>query len=58
MEGIWGFVIIAGPIILLAALVAGWLMNRKSRVPESVTEAGTRERKLEENAEEREHPLR
>lgn len=58
MEGLWGFVVIGGPIILLAAIVAGWLMNRKSRVPENVTEAATRQRKIEENAEEREHPLR
>ena len=58
MEGIWGFVVIAGPIILLAAIVFGWLKNRKSRVPEAVTEQATRERRIEENAEERAQNLR
>ena len=58
MEGIWGFVVIAGPIILLAAIVAGWLLNRRSKVPLAVTEAATRRRKAEENAEEREQNLR
>ena len=58
MEGLWGFVVIVGPIVLLAAIVAGWLMNRRSKVPMSVTEEGTRRRQQEENAEEREQNLR
>ena len=52
MEGLWGFVIIGGPIILLIALVAGWALNRRSKVPIEVTEAATRRRKQDEGAEE------
>jgi hypothetical protein len=52
MEGLWGFVIIGGPIILLAALIAGWVLNRRSKVPVEVTEAATARRKREEHADE------
>ncbi len=28
MEGLWGVVIIAGPLLLLAAFIFSWLRNR------------------------------
>jgi hypothetical protein len=52
MEGFWGFVVIGGPIILLVALIAGYVLNRRSNIPMSVTEEGTRRRKEEEAREE------
>ena len=58
MAGIWGFVVVAGPIILLVALIAGYVMNKRSRIPMSVTEEGTRRRKQEEDAEEKAQHLR
>jgi hypothetical protein len=53
MEGVWAFLVIAGPVILLVALVAGYVLNRRSNIPMSVTEEGTRRRKEEEAEEER-----
>jgi FtsZ-interacting cell division protein ZipA len=48
MEGLWAFVVIVGPIILLAVLVAGWLRNKRSRVPMEVTEAATRQNRRDD----------
>ncbi|HEU0067366.1 MAG TPA: hypothetical protein VFQ57_09025 [Sphingomonas sp.] len=54
MEGVWGFVVIAGPIILLAAIITGWWKNRtRSRVPLERTEAATREFRERQSAQDR-----
>ena len=55
MEGLWAFVVIGGPIILLLALIAGWALNRRSRVPLEVTEAATRRNRREEAGEDGAH---
>ncbi len=55
MTGMWAFVVIAGPIILLAALVIAWALNRKTRVPMAVTEAATKRNREEEAADEHAH---
>ena len=30
MAGIWSFVVIAGPIVLIAAIIFAWLRNRNA----------------------------
>lgn len=42
MTNLWGFVIIAGPLLLLLALVAGRFLNKNSRVSRADTEAATK----------------
>ena len=54
MEGIWGFVVIAGPIILGLALLYALLRNRADRSGIDRTEAATRELYREENEADRE----
>lgn len=55
MTGMWAFVVIGGPILLLAALVIGYLTNKKSRIPMEVTEAATRRNREEEAADDHAH---
>ena len=53
MANLWGFVIIGGPILLLAALIAGRYMNRNNRVSRADTEAATKRVRDEQAAEDR-----
>lgn len=44
MEGLWGVVLIGGPLLLLAAFIFGWLRNRQmSEAQERESDRGTRE---------------
>ncbi|MBT8426517.1 MAG: hypothetical protein KJO02_00660 [Erythrobacter sp.] len=44
MEGLWGVVIIAGPLLLLAAFIFGWLRNRQMSESEKLrSDRATRE---------------
>ena len=49
-SGIWGIVIIVGPLLLAAALAWAVLNNRQSRRGEARTEAATRELYREQDA--------
>ena len=51
MTNLWGFVIIAGPILLLLALVAGRFLNKGNRVSRADTEAATKRVRDEQAAE-------
>ncbi|WP_445191006.1 hypothetical protein ACT009_10335 [Sphingomonas sp. Tas61C01] len=51
MATLWGFVIIAGPLLLLLALVAGRFLNKNSRVSRAETEAATKRVRDEQAAE-------
>jgi hypothetical protein len=50
MESLWGFVIIAGPLLLLIGLIAAKMAKSRNRVPLAETEAATK-RVREEQAE-------
>ncbi|MHC9419138.1 hypothetical protein ACYZX9_11150 [Sphingomonas citri] len=52
-DGVWSFVVIAGPIILVAALLFAILRNRRSRHDEARTEEATRALYKEQSAEDR-----
>jgi hypothetical protein len=52
-DGLWSFVVIAGPIILVAALLFAILRNRRSRHEEARTEDATRTLYKEQSAEDR-----
>ena len=53
-DGLWSFVVIAGPIILVAALLFAMLRNRKrSPREEAHTEQATRELYKQQSAEDR-----
>ncbi len=57
MEGFWGVVIIVGPILLLAALIWGWMRNRRvDRKTEARSDRGTH-RLREDLAEEQDRPV-
>lgn len=44
MEGLWGFVIIGGPLLLLAAFIFSWLQNRNmSAAKQQKSDMGTRQ---------------
>ncbi|HVF93480.1 MAG TPA: hypothetical protein VM900_04125 [Sphingomonas sp.] len=51
MESLWGFVIIGGPLLLLIALVASRMLNRRSGVSLAETEAATRRMQQEQSDE-------
>ena len=54
MEGMWAFVVIGGPIILLVVLVAAWALNRKgSGVSLAETEAATKRVRHEQDVEDK-----
>jgi hypothetical protein len=53
-DGLWSFVVIVGPIILVAALLFAMLRNRKrSPREEARTEQATRELYKQQSAEDR-----
>jgi len=53
-DGLWSFVVIVGPIILVAALLFAMLRNRKrSPREEARTEKATRELYKQQSAEDR-----
>ncbi|MEH3035199.1 MAG: hypothetical protein PGN23_01705 [Sphingomonas adhaesiva] len=54
-DGLWSFVVIAGPIILGLALLYAILRNRRTREQEARTEQATHELYRETSAEDRIH---
>ncbi|MEH3045939.1 hypothetical protein [Sphingomonas adhaesiva] len=54
-DGLWSFVVIAGPIILALALLYAILRNRRSRGEEARTEQATHDLYRETSAEDRAH---
>ena len=52
-DGLWSFVVIAGPIILVAALLFAMLRNRRKPHEEARTEQATRELYKQQSAEDR-----
>ncbi|KQN92473.1 hypothetical protein ASE95_07060 [Sphingomonas sp. Leaf231] len=52
-DGLWSFVVIAGPIILVAALLFAMLRNRRTPRQEARTEQATRELYKQQSAEDR-----
>lgn len=52
-DGLWSFVVIAGPIILVAALLFAIMRNRRSHRDEARTEEATRALYKEQSAEDR-----
>lgn len=51
--GLWTLITIVGPIVLLVALAWAMLRNRRSAAEEARTEAATRQRYAEQNAEDK-----
>ena len=49
-SGIWGILIVVGPIVLVAVIAWAMLNNRQSRRGDARTEAATRELYREQNA--------
>ncbi len=54
-DGLWSFVVIAGPIILGLALLYAVLRNRRSRADEARTEQATHDLYRETSKEDRIH---
>ncbi|MDR6789105.1 hypothetical protein J2Y58_002474 [Sphingomonas sp. BE138] len=52
-DGLWSFVVIAGPIVLVAALLFAMLRNRRSPREEQRTEEATRDLYKQQSAEDR-----
>ena len=52
-DGLWSFVVIAGPIVLVAALAYAMLRNRRTPHAEARTEEATRELYKQQSAEDR-----
>ncbi len=52
-DGLWSFVVIAGPIILVVALLFAILRNRRTPREETRTEQATRELYKQQSAEDR-----
>lgn len=52
-DSLWSFLIIAGPIVLMAALAFAMLRNRRTPRQEAKTEAATRELYRQEAADDR-----
>jgi hypothetical protein len=52
-DGLWSFVVIAGPIILVIALLWAMLRNRTTRAQDARTEQATRDLYREQSAEDR-----
>lgn len=52
-DGLWSFVVIAGPIILVAALLFAMLRNRRKPHEEARTEQATHELYKQQSAEDR-----
>ena len=52
-DGLWSFVVIAGPIILVVALLFAILRNRRTPREEARTEQATRELYKQQSAEDR-----
>jgi hypothetical protein len=52
-DSLWSFVVIAGPIILVVALLFAMLRNRRKPHEEAQTEQATRELYKQQSAEDR-----
>ncbi|MBO9511559.1 MULTISPECIES: hypothetical protein [unclassified Erythrobacter] len=56
MAGIWSFVVIAGPIVLIAAIIFAWLRNRNAS-KSTLREADRGAERLQEKVERDQTPL-
>ncbi|WP_294197113.1 hypothetical protein [uncultured Sphingomonas sp.] len=52
-DGLWSFVVIGGPIVLVLALLFAMLRNRRSARDEAHTEQATRDLYKQQSAEDR-----